>query len=377
MVVKVSLHFPSEAEGPASQAHPSSSAVLSPVSRVLQSQVHPLLWEVPMRSSVLLSPVKMPLPPLLQPPRTERRNETNWSPLGFPGARAGVLELGRGGGCGAGATPGTQLWQLWSGLEQWLPHGAPGWPSPAPRRAQPGSPARSPAWAGAGRSRRAQAPGPQVLGRRRADAGCPPHRRRSTAREEGQSEADPARARQAQWLTSGQAGSDIISAQRRRRAYVPILQMRRLRLREVTLQGSQREEEHGFKPGSLTVALQASLPPGCRVRTCGFLLPPSVTHSVQCPPCLPAPHRPFQAIISPPRMPRLLLTLAAMCSASSSLRAVSKPLQGEGPSPVYLHLSRALQGAGRGMAATHLPELSALHLRASPDLGASEGLPVP
>ena len=121
---------------------------------------------------------------------------------------------------------------------------------------------------------------------------------------------------------------------------MPILQVRRLRLREVTLQGSQREEEHGFKPRSLTVALQASLPPGRRVRTCGFLLPPSVTHSVQCPPCLPAPHRPFQAIISPPRMPRLLLTLAAMCSASSSLHAVSEPLQGEGPSPVYLHLSR-------------------------------------
>ena len=243
----------------------------------------------------------MPLPPLLQLPRTERKNETNWSPLGFPGARAGVLELGRGGGRGAGATPGTQLWQLWSGLEQWPPHGAPGWPSPAPRRAQPGSPARSPAWAGAGRSRRAQAPGPQVLGRRHADAGCPPHRRRSTAREEGQSKADPARARQAQWLTSGQAGSDIISAQRRRRACVPILQMRRLRLREITLQGSQREEEHGFKPGSLTVALQASLPPGPRVGTCGFLLPPSVTHcsAVSALPSHPAPPLPSDHLSTP------------------------------------------------------------------------------
>ena len=78
--------------------------------------------------------------------------------------------------------------------------------------------------------------------------------------------------------------------------------------------------------------------------------PPSLT-AAQCPPCLPTPRRPFQAIISPPRMPRLLLTLAATCSASFPLRAVSEPLQGEGPSPVYRHLSRALQGAGRGTAA--------------------------
>lgn len=103
--------------------------------------------------------------------------------------------------------------------------------------------------------------------------------------------------------------------------------------------------------------------------------PPSLT-AAQRPPCLPAPCRLFQEIISPPWMPRLL-ALAAVCSASSPLRAVSEPLQGEGPSPVYLRLSRALQGAGHRMAAALLPELSALHLLTSPDLGASEGLPVP
>lgn len=103
--------------------------------------------------------------------------------------------------------------------------------------------------------------------------------------------------------------------------------------------------------------------------------PPSLT-AAQRPPCLPAPCRLFQEIISPPWMPRLL-TLAAVCSASSPLRALSETLQGEGPSPVYLRLSRALQGAGHRMAAALLPELSALHLLTSPDLGASEGLPVP
>lgn len=57
-----------------------------------------------MRSVSLTVPGEDALPPSC--PHTERRNQTNWSPLGFPGAWAGVLELGRGGGCGAGPTPG-------------------------------------------------------------------------------------------------------------------------------------------------------------------------------------------------------------------------------------------------------------------------------
>lgn len=68
--------------------------------------------------------------------------------------------------------------------------------------------------------------------------------------------------------------------------------------------------------------------------------PPSLT-AAQRLPCLPAPRRLFQVTISPPWMPRLL-TLAAVCSASSPLRAVSEPLQGEGPSPVSPGLCKVL-----------------------------------
>lgn len=118
-----------------------------------------------------------PPPPQSQSPaRTERREKHNWTPLGPPG------DAGRGGGPHAGATPGKhQQWQLWSGWEQWLPREMRGWASFGLHRARPSSPARSLAWASAGRRRLAQAPGPGVRGRRRAGAGCHPHRRQSTA----------------------------------------------------------------------------------------------------------------------------------------------------------------------------------------------------
>lgn len=63
--------------------------------------------------------------------QTERRKELNWTLPGFPGAWAGAPEaqqLGAGDGPGAGATRGKHQWRqvVWSGLEQWLPHGASG-----------------------------------------------------------------------------------------------------------------------------------------------------------------------------------------------------------------------------------------------------------
>lgn len=76
-----------------------------------------------------------------------------------------------------------------------------------------------------------------------------------------------------------------------------ILQARRLRFRDVTLQGSQREEEQGFQPGS-DCCPQASLPsrPGAGTRQRGFLLLPSGTHcspvSAVLPSCPPAHHCP-------------------------------------------------------------------------------------
>lgn len=65
------------------------------------------------------------------------------------------------------------------------------WESPALHRVQPSSPALSLAWVGAGRSWLARALGPGVQGRYHADAGCHPHRRRSTVRKEVEDHGDP------------------------------------------------------------------------------------------------------------------------------------------------------------------------------------------
>lgn len=171
--IKVSRQFPHGEEGlPRAQPHASQH----PESRSHSQQT-------PGRSTSQISQgsVPRPTPPQSQSPaRTERREKHNWTPLGPPG------DAGRGGGPHAGATPGKhQQWQLWSGWEQWLPREMRGWASFGLHRARPSSPARSLAWASAGRRRLAQAPGPGVRGRRRAGAGCHPHRRQSTAREEG------------------------------------------------------------------------------------------------------------------------------------------------------------------------------------------------
>ena len=112
-----------------------------------------------------------------QPVPRQKVEGRNWTQPGFPGAQAEAPEageLGRGGGPGAGAAPEKR--------QQWLPWGAPGWGSPAQRRAQPSSPAPWLAWASAGRSGLAPVPGTRAQGRRRAGAGCRLRRRQSTAR---------------------------------------------------------------------------------------------------------------------------------------------------------------------------------------------------
>lgn len=124
-------------------------------------------------------------PPLLQPAgRPDGKvEEHNWAQLGFPGAQAGAPEA-RKLGPGAGAAPEKQ--QPQPGLQQWLPGGVPDWESPARCRVRPSSSALWLAWARAGRSRPARAPGSGVQCRRDAGAGCHPRRRPSTARKEEQ-----------------------------------------------------------------------------------------------------------------------------------------------------------------------------------------------
>lgn len=149
---------------------------------------------------------------------------------------------------GLGPSGGQRLWQLRSGLEQWLPHGGAGLAVPARCRARPGSPhghGLGRCWQkSAGTGTRAGA-----LGRRRAEAGCPPHRKRSTAREEGQSEADPARRdKHSVDQRPGRIRYNLCPTQGGRRMY-PFSDEEDWAQRSHPARVT--EEEHGFKPESL------------------------------------------------------------------------------------------------------------------------------
>ena len=125
MIMKVSLHFTSEEEGPPEpglQAHPFSPTALIPAARALQPRDHP--QEVPTRSTAWLSQVNMPLPTPLaasQPPRQKGgRNITGfcWAFLGpgreslRPGSWGDEVGLGLGplrggsGSCGLARSSG-------------------------------------------------------------------------------------------------------------------------------------------------------------------------------------------------------------------------------------------------------------------------------
>lgn len=93
-------------------------------------------------------------------------------------------------------------------------------------------------------------------------------------------------------------------------------------LREVTLQGSHGEEGQGFKPRSLPVALEVSLPCSPWSGEQAVRLRPSALHHSSQPgvhPPLPPHTAPSKGSTPPTQMPRVLLTQAAVavCFASS------------------------------------------------------------